>query len=241
MKLPVAVFAFVLPLAGAFAPQSQVSHRAISPDRAAAPVLEGAPNSDENASPGSTTSGIFSKPWMASAAESAKRGIAAGLLSLMLLTNVSQLLPAEMTTASGGGSTIVGEIAGSGLVFKDTLVVEQFDDPKVQGVTLYITNFQKPLTEKISKGEMFSDPSYASVSCARTGKVAIADNIALGKQGEEVFEESKSLLFKTLRVQRIYDKERNTMVYVSFNTRLDKGADGNKSRFKSSTCAININ
>jgi len=178
---------------------------------------------------------------MASAAESAKRGIAAGLLSLMLLTNVSQLLPAEMTTASAGGSTIVGEIAGSGLVFKDTLVVEQFDDPKVQGVTLYITNFQKPLTEKISKGEMFSDPSYASVSCARTGKVAIADNIALGKQGEEVFEESKSLLFKTLRVQRIYDKERNTMVYVSFNTRLDKGADGNKSRFKSSTCAININ
>jgi catabolite regulation protein CreA len=42
------------------------------------------------------------------------------------------------------------------------------------------------------------------------------------RQGEEVFEESKSLLFKTLRVQRIYDKDKNTVVYVSFNTRLQK-------------------
>ena len=100
-------------------------------------------------------------------------------------------------------------------------VVEQFDDPKVKGVSLYISNFQKPMTEKIAKGEIFSDPSFASVSCARTGPITIADNIAQWKQGEEVCEESKSLLFKTLRVQRIYDEERGVVVYVSFNTRLD--------------------
>ena len=120
-------------------------------------------------------------------------------------------------------------------------VVEQFDDPKVKGVSLYISNFQKPMTEKIAKGEIFSDPSFASVSCARTGPITIADNIAKGKQGEEVFEESKSLLFKTLRVQRIYDEERGVVVYVSFNTRLDKNSDNNKARFKSSTCAIGLN
>jgi catabolite regulation protein CreA len=57
---------------------------------------------------------------------------------------------------------------------------------------------------------------------------------------KEVFKESKSLLFKSLRVQRIYDKERNTLVYVSFNTRLDKNDDSNKSRFKSSLCAVNL-
>jgi len=57
---------------------------------------------------------------------------------------------------------------------------------------------------------------------------------------EEVFEESKSLFFKTLRVQRIYDQEKNTMVYVSFNTRINKGDDDNKSRFKSSLCAVNL-
>ena len=50
---------------------------------------------------------------------------------------------------------------------------------------MYISNFQKPMTEKIAKGEIFSDPSFASVSCARTGPITIADNIAKGKQGEE--------------------------------------------------------
>jgi CreA protein len=136
-------------------------------------------------------------------------------------------------------SKVVGELKGSGLVFKDTLQIERFDDPKVKGVTLYISNFQRPITEKLSKG-FFNDPSYASVACAKTGPVSIADNIAKGTGGEEVFEESKSLLFKTLRVQRIYDVEKKTVVYVSFNTRLDKSEDSNKSRFKSSLCAVSL-
>jgi len=142
--------------------------------------------------------------------------------------------------ALANGSRTIGSLSGSGLVFKDTLTIESFDDPKVQGVTLYISNFQRPLTERLQKG-FFSDPSSASVSCVRTGKdVKIADTIAIGPQGEEVFEESRSLLFKTLRVQRIYDQEKNTIVYVSFNTRLDKKSDANNSRFKSSLCAINL-
>lgn len=111
---------------------------------------------------------------------------------------------------------------------------------QVRGVTLYVSNFQRPLTERLSK-DFFSDPSYASVGCAKTAKtVQVADNIARSKGGEEVFEESKSLLFKTLRVQRIYDEEKNTVVYISFNTRLDKSQDTNKSRFKSSICAVNL-
>jgi len=136
-------------------------------------------------------------------------------------------------------SRIIGEISGSGIVFKDTLVVESFDDPKVQGVTLYISNFQRPLTERIQK-DFFTDPSYTSVGCAKTGPVKIADNIATGKGGEEVFEESRSLLFKTLRVQRIYDQQKKSAVYVTYNTRFDKNSDSNKSRFKSSICVVNL-
>jgi catabolite regulation protein CreA len=77
-------------------------------------------------------------------------------------------------------------------------------------------------------------------ACAKTGPIKIADNIATGTGGEEVFEESRSLLFKTLRVQRIYDADKKTVVYVSFNTRLDKSDDTNKSRFKSSLCAVSL-
>jgi catabolite regulation protein CreA len=109
----------------------------------------------------------------------------------------------------------------------------------VKGVTLYLTNFERPISERLSK-DFFSDPSAAAVGCAKTGPVSIADNIETGKQGGQVFQENRSLLFKSLRVQRIYDQERNTMVYIVFNTRLDKNDDSNKSRNQSAVCAVNL-
>lgn len=161
------------------------------------------------------------------------------------LLSASLVFGSALTTApeaaSAMESKVIGQLKGSGLVFKDTLSIERFEDPKVKGVVLYISNFDRPVTEKLSKGNFFNDPSYASVACARTGqKVAIASNINKTPQGEEVFEESRSLLFKTLRVQRVYDEETKTAVYVSYNTRLDKSDDSNKSRFKSSLCAVNL-
>ena len=72
------------------------------------------------------------------------------------------------------------------------------------------------------------------------GPIEIADNIDKSEKGEPVFKESRSLLFKELRVQRIYDEEKKAVVYISFNTRLDKNSDSNKSRFKSSISAISL-
>mmetsp|Transcript_14305 Transcript_14305/g.39780 ORF Transcript_14305/g.39780 Transcript_14305/m.39780 type:complete len:243 (+) Transcript_14305:58-786(+) len=161
------------------------------------------------------------------------RSLAAGFLV------ASSVFFASGDPAVAADARILGQIQGSGLVFKDTLQIESFDDPKVKGVTLYVSNFQRPLTERLTSN-FLADPSYASVSCAKTGPVSIADNIAKGKGGEQVFDESRSLFFKTLRVQRIFDEEKNTVVYVSYSTRLDKGDDTNKSRFKSSLCAVNL-
>ena len=42
----------------------------------------------------------------------------------------------------------------------------------------------------------------------------MAADVDKSKQGEEVFTESKSLLFKTLRVRRVYDSKTNTALYV---------------------------
>lgn len=235
----IATSLLLLPLVAAFAPQP-VAHRMQSHNNLHLSSHEDSIPASDVCSTADGASGDGGN-FLGKTGEAVKRGLAAGLLSLSVMTNLSSMMPADMTVANAAGSTVIGEIAGSGIVFKDTLVVEQFDDPKVKGVSLYISNFQKPMTEKIAKGEIFSDPSFASVSCARTGPITIADNIAKGKQGEEVFEESKSLLFKTLRVQRIYDEERGVVVYVSFNTRLDKNSDSNKARFKSSTCAIGLN
>ena len=161
------------------------------------------------------------------------------LSASLLLGSAVMTPPSYVPPANAVDSKVVGALKGSGIVFKDTLQIERFEDPKVKGVVLYISNFDRPITEKIG-GNFFNDPAYASVACARSGTVSIADNIAKGPGGEEVFEESRSILFKTLRVQRIYDEEKKTVVYVSYNTRLDKGSDDNKSRFKSSLCAVNL-
>ena len=138
--------------------------------------------------------------------------IGSALLSASLLLGSAfgmAALTVSPEPAFASDSKVVGQLKGSGLVFKDTLSIERFEDPKVKGVVLYISNFDRPVTEKFSKGNFFNDPSYASVACARTGaKVAIASNINKTPQGEEVFEESRSLLFKTLRVQRVYDEEK---------------------------------
>ena len=129
----------------------------------------------------------------------------------------------------------------------------------------YVSNFERPLTERIQKDfftgrcgcgfELLSksrfnlrmpkpatstEPSYASVTAIKTGPITVADNIDKSSKGEPVFEEKKSLMFKELRVQRIFDEEKKTVVYVSFNTRLDKGSDSNKSRFKSSISAVSL-
>lgn len=66
---------------------------------------------------------------------------------------------------------------------QDTLTVESFDDPKVKGVTLYVSNFERPLTERIQK-DFFTEPSYASVTAVKTGPIEVADNINKDKGGE---------------------------------------------------------
>ncbi|KAL7561928.1 hypothetical protein ACA910_022488 [Epithemia clementina (nom. ined.)] len=182
--------------------------------------------------PSSTSSSSSSSSWESAA----KSTIAAGLLAASTIFFLSHSPPPAF---ADGGARIVGSIQGSGLVFKDTLQIESFEDPKVKGVTLYVSNFQRPLTERLTSN-FLADPSYASVACAKTGPVSIADNIVKGKGGEQVFDESRSLFFKTLRVQRLFDEDKNTVVYVSYSTRLDKGDDTNKSRFKSSLCAVNL-
>lgn len=115
-----------------------------------------------------------------------------------------------------------------------------FEDPKVKGVQLYITDFQRPVTERLKK-DFFSDPTQASVACAQTGPITIAPDIVKSKEGEEVFEQARSLLFKSLKVRRVFDEETNTIVYISYSTRLNKDDDDNKSRFKTTSCAVHLN
>jgi catabolite regulation protein CreA len=134
----------------------------------------------------------------------------------------------------------VGEISTSGLIFKDKLKIEAFDDPKVSGINLYLSDFERPVTEKLAKGDVFSDPSSGGLSCSRSGKVVVSATASFDKGGEEVFSEARSLVFKSLKVRRVIDKPGKSVVYAVYSQRLDKKEDSNNSRFKSSLCAVPV-
>mmetsp|Transcript_7716 Transcript_7716/g.24282 ORF Transcript_7716/g.24282 Transcript_7716/m.24282 type:complete len:195 (-) Transcript_7716:25-609(-) len=164
----------------------------------------------------------------------AKR-VAPGLLGLGCLVG-GALAPAP---AHAESKRQIGSITASGLIFKDKLVVDAFPDPKVEGVTLYVSDFERPVTERLQK-DFFSDPSQAGLACSRRAAPLTVGAVDRSPEGEDVVAEAKSLLFKTLRVKRIVDKEANALVYVSFSTRLDKGDDSNKARFASALCTVSM-
>jgi CreA protein len=103
------------------------------------------------------------------------------------------------------------------------IVVEAIEDPKVQGVTCHVTHFERGLIDRLRKGNWFEDPSNASIACRQTGPIVIGD-IERDDEGEEVFNERKSLVFKNLAVRRIYDEAHQTLVYVIYSREVVEGS-----------------
>jgi CreA protein len=104
----------------------------------------------------------------------------------------------------------------------DRIVVDGFDDPKVEGVACHIS---RAVTGGV-KGELglAEDTSDASIACRQVGPIRITGDL---RDGESVFDERRSLVFKRLHVVRFYDRERNVLVYVSYSDRVIEGSPKN--------------
>ncbi len=102
------------------------------------------------------------------------------------------------------------------------IVVDAHDDPKVQGVTCYISRAK---TGGI-KGALgvAEDRSEASIACLQVGPISFARPLP---EQEEVFSERISLVFKKLRIVRMVDRKRNTLVYMTYAERLIEGSPQN--------------
>jgi CreA protein len=102
------------------------------------------------------------------------------------------------------------------------IVVEVFDDPRVQGVACYLSRAK---TGGVSGAlGLAEDKSEASVACRQVGDLKFLS--ALPKE-EEVFTEKSSILFKHLRVVRMVDARRNALVYLVYSDRLVDGSPKN--------------
>jgi CreA protein len=103
------------------------------------------------------------------------------------------------------------------------IIVEAISDPEVQGVTCHMTYFSRGLIDRLRKGDWFQDPSNSSIACRQTGPIVIGE-IDADKNGDEIFSERQSLIFKSLAVRRIYDRKNDTLVYVSFSRQVQEGS-----------------
>ena len=115
----------------------------------------------------------------------------------------------------------VGEV-GVDWVGND-IIIEAIHDPEVEGVTCHLAYFDRSVIDRLSQGNWFEDPSNSAIECARTGPITIGE-IRRGPKGEDVFSASRSLIFKSLRVKRIYDEKNQVLIYLAHANELQEGS-----------------
>jgi len=101
--------------------------------------------------------------------------------------------------------------------------VEAVADPDVSGVVCHVAYFNRSFIDRLQQGNWFEDPSYSAVDCEASGPITIG-NIDLDKSGEDIFRQQRSLIWKSLRVSRIYDKANNSLIYLAHARQIQLGS-----------------
>ena len=115
----------------------------------------------------------------------------------------------------------VGEVGVDWL--GNDIIIEAVPDPKVQGVTCHVSYFERGVVDRLQKGNWFEDPSDTAISCRQTGPITVGD-IDLGQDGEEVFNQGISLIWKQQVVNRVYDKANDTLIYLAHSRQVQDGS-----------------
>jgi CreA protein len=140
-----------------------------------------------------------------------KRIVAVAAASVAVLT----------LAACGNNNTEVGSVSVDWT--GNDISVEAVADPEVDGVVCHVSYFNRSLVDRLQQGNWFEDPSYSAVDCTASGPITIG-SINTGKGGEEIFQQARSLIWKSLRVSRVYDAENNALVYLAHARELQQGS-----------------
>lgn len=138
---------------------------------------------------------------------------------------LTSLLPVSALLLSLCTATTHAEVVGKVGVdwMGNDIIVDAVADPQVKGVTCHVTYFSRGVLDRLKNGNWFEDPSNNSISCRQTGPIEIGD-IQLSKDGEEVFRQGMSLIWKKMVVTRIYDKTNDTLIYLVHARELKDGS-----------------
>ncbi|WP_081905475.1 CreA family protein [Janthinobacterium agaricidamnosum] len=136
------------------------------------------------------------------------------VLSLLASASLGSLAAAETIGAVDTAFKLIGP--------DHKVVVEVFDDPKVGGVSCYLSR-AKTGGIKGAVG-LAEDKAESSVACRQVGPLEFKGKLP---QQEEVFTERASIFFKHVRVVRMLDTRRNALVYLVYSDRLVDGSPKN--------------
>jgi CreA protein len=104
----------------------------------------------------------------------------------------------------------------------DKLAVYGLDDPVVEGVACHYTTPERGgISGTLGMAEEVSDISLA---CRQVGPVKFKQKFG---QGDVVFSERRSLIFKKMQIVRGCDAKRNTLVYMVYSDRPIEGSPKN--------------
>ena len=104
----------------------------------------------------------------------------------------------------------------------DKLATYAIDDPDVEGVACHYTVPEKGgLAGAFGVAEQVSDISLA---CRQYGPIKFKNKFS---QGDVVFRERRSLIFKRMQIVRGCDAKRNVLVYMVYSDKLIDGSPKN--------------
>ena len=126
-----------------------------------------------------------------------------------------------VTLAACGDSREVGNV-GVDWTGND-ISIDAVADPEVNGVVCHLAYFNRSFIDRVSQGNWFEDPSYSALDCSVVGPLTIGD-INTRPGGEEIFQQGRSLIWKSLRVTRVYDAANNALIYLGHAREIQQGS-----------------
>ncbi|WP_230531797.1 CreA family protein [Microvirga roseola] len=144
-----------------------------------------------------------------------------------MLSRIALALTVTLAAASGVAAQEPDLIFKKSTVWRaltpdDKLAIYGIDDPLVEGVACHYTTPERGgLSGTFGVAEEVSDISLA---CRQVGPVRFKQKFG---QGDVVFSERRSLIFKKMQIVRGCDAKRNTLVYMVYSDRPIEGSPKN--------------
>jgi len=144
-----------------------------------------------------------------------------------MLTRIALAVILTLAAATGAAAQEPDLIFKKSTVWRaltpdDKLAVYGLDDPVVEGVACHYTTPERGgISGTLGVAEEVSDISLA---CRQVGPVKFRQKFG---QGDVVFSERRSLIFKKMQIVRGCDVKRNTLVYMVYSDRPIEGSPKN--------------